>query len=370
MVIIIKKTQQILTLVLSLGFIAVFAAWFWILPDADESTVERRHLAKCPALSLSSVANSSFMSGFEKYMLDQFPLRGGFRALKAAANAGVFMQKDNNGLYSVGEHLSKLDFPTDFDSVDRAAQRFRYVHDTYLRNNGIKTYLSVIPDKNVFIASPNGYPDKDYKALAERLVNGFPEARYIDISGLLSADDFYYTDSHWRQEGILKVADEIADKMGAERIGQCEKHDAGVSFYGVYYGQAALPHAPERLFYLDNAVIRGLKVYNAEASSDIPVYDLAAAAGRDPYEMFLGGARSIIRITNPNAARERRLIVFRDSFGSSIAPLLAAGYSEITLVDIRYIAPSALGRLIDFTKADDALFLYSASVINNSETIK
>lgn len=243
-----KKAQQILTLVLSLGFLAVFAALFWILPDADESTVERRHLAKSPALSLSSVADGSFMSGFEKYMLDQFPLRDGFRTLKAAANAKVFMQKDNNGLYSVGEHLSKLDFPTDFDSVNRAAQRFRYVYDTYLKSPGVKTYLSVIPDKNVFIASLNGYPDKDYKALVERLRNGFPEAKYIDISGLLSADDFYYTDSHWRQERILKVADEIADKLGAERIGQCEKHDAGVSFYGVYYGQAALPHAPERFF--------------------------------------------------------------------------------------------------------------------------
>ena len=365
-----KKTQQILTLVLSLGFIAVFAALFWILPDADESTVERRHLAKSPALSFSSVANGSFMNGFEKYMLDQFPLRNGFRSLKAAVNAKVFMKKDNNGLYSVGEHLSKLDFPTDFDSVERAAQRFRYVYDAYLRNSGTKTYLSVIPDKNTFIASQNGYPDKDYKALVDRLRSEFPEVKYIDISGLLSADDFYYTDSHWRQERILKVADEIADKMGAERIGQCEKHDTGISFYGVYYGQAALPHAPESLFYLDNAVIRRLKVYNVETSSDIPVYDLGAAAGRDPYEMFLGGARSIIRITNPNTAKKRRLIVFRDSFGSSIAPLIAAGYSEITLVDIRYISPSSLGKLIDFTKADDALFLYSASVINNSETIK
>ena len=364
-----KKFQQILTLVLSLGFIAAFSAWFLISPDADESTVERRHLAKCPALSFSSVANGSFMSGFEKYMLDQFPLRNGFRSLKAVVNAKVFMKKDNNGLYSVGEHLSKLDFPTDDGSVDHAARRFRYVYDTYLRNAGTKTYLSVIPDKNSFIASQNGYPDKDYKALAERLRSGFPEAKYIDISGLLSADDFYYTDSHWRQERITKVADEIASQMGAERIGKCEIHDTGRRFYGVYYGQSALQHAPERLFYLDNAVIRGLKVYNAETSSDIPVYDLDAA-GRDPYEMFLGGARSIIRITNPNAAKERRLIVFRDSFGSSIAPLLAAGYSEITLVDIRYISPSSLGKLIDFTKADDALFLYSASVINNSETIK
>ena len=364
-----KKFQQILTLVLSLGFIAAFSAWFLISPDADESTVERRHLAKCPSLSFSSVANGSFMSGFEKYMLDQFPLRNGFRSLKAVVNAKVFMKKDNNGLYSVGEHLSKLDFPTDGGSVDHAARRFRYVYDTYLRNAGTKTYLSVIPDNNAFIASQNGYPDKDYKALAERLRSGFPEAKYIDISGLLSADDFYYTDSHWRQERITKVADEIASQMGAERIGKCEIHDTGRRFYGVYYGQSALPHAPESLFYLDNAVIRGLKVYNAETSSDIPVYDLDAA-GRDPYEMFLGGARSIIRITNPNAAKERRLIVFRDSFGSSIAPLLAAGYSEITLVDIRYISPSSLGKLIDFTKADDALFLYSASVINNSETIK
>ena len=365
-----KKTQQILTLVLSLGFIAVFAALFWILPDADESTVERRHLAKSPALSFSSVASGSFMNDFENYMLDQFPLRDGFRTLKAAANAKVFMQKDNNGLYSVGEHLSKLDFSTDFDSVNRAAQRFRLVYDEYFKKSGAKTYLSVIPDKNTFIASQNGYPDKDYEALVKRLRSGFSQAEYIDISALLSADDFYYTDSHWRQERILTVADEIADKMGTERIGQCEKHDTGVSFYGVYYGQAALPHAPERFFYLDNAVIRGLKVYNVETSSDIPVYDLRAAAGRDPYEMFLGGARSIIRITNPNAAKERRLIIFRDSFGSSIAPFLTAGYSEVTLVDIRYIAPSALGRLIDFTKADDALFFYSASVINNSETIK
>ena len=365
-----KKTQQILTLVLSLGFIAFFAAWFWILPDADESTVERRHLAKCPALSLSSVANGSFMSGFESYMLDQFPLRDSFRTLKVAAAAKIFMQKDNNGLYSVGEHLSKLDFPTNYPSVDRAASRFRHVFDTYLKNSGAKTYLCVIPDKNTFIASQNGYPDKDYNALVKRLQSGFPQAEYIDISKLLSPDDFYYTDSHWRQEKILTAAAEIAKKMGAEPIGECEVHDTGVPFYGVYYGQSALPHAPESLFYLDNAVIRGLKVYNVETSSDIPVYDLGAAAGRDPYEMFLGGARSIIRITNPNTAKKRRLIIFRDSFGSSIAPLLTAGYSEITLVDIRYISPSALSKLVDFSGVSDVLFLYSASVINNSETIK
>ena len=137
-----KKFQQILTLVLSLGFLAAFAVLTILLPDAPESQSERRLLAKRPALSLSSVADGSFMSGFEKYMLDQFPLRDSFRTLKAAAAAKVFMQKDNNGLYSVGEHLSKLDFPTNYPSVDHAASRFRHVFDTYLKNSGAKTLLS------------------------------------------------------------------------------------------------------------------------------------------------------------------------------------------------------------------------------------
>lgn len=365
-----KKIQQILTLTLPLGFIAVFAVWFLLSPEVDESRTERRLLAKRPTLSFSSVADGSFMNGFEKYMLDQFPMRDGFRTLKAVAATKVFAQKDNNGLYSVGDHLAKLDFPTKPSSVDHAAQRFRYVYENYLNKHEIKTYLSVIPDKNTFLASKNGYPDKDFNEIVSRLRKNFPEAGYIDIFGLLSADDFYFTDLHWRQEKILDVAAEISRKMGAKPIGEYETHDAGINFYGVSYGQAALPHAAEQLKYIDNAVIRGLKVYNAETASEIPVYDLNAAAGRDPYEMFLGGARSIITIKNPSAERERKIVVFRDSFGSSIAPLLAQGYSEIILVDIRYISPSALAKLIDFSQIDDALFLYSASVINNSETIK
>ena len=158
--------------------------------------------------------------------------------------------------------------------------------------------------------------------------------------------------------------------MGAKPIGECKTQDTGVPFYGVYYGQSALPHASEPLRYLSNSVIRSLRVYNVETASEIPVYDLKAAAGRDPYEMFLGGARSIISLTNPNTKQKRKLLVFRDSFGSSIAPLLAAGYSEITLVDIRYISPLSLSKFVDFSGVTDVLFLYSASVVNNSETIK
>ena len=74
-------------------------------------------------------------------------------------------------------------------------------------------------------------------------------------------------------------------------------------------------------------------------------------------------------MVNPNAESEDRLILFRDSFGSSIAPYFLESYREVTLVDIRYLSPERLGKLLDFTDCD-VLFLYSTLVLNNSETIK
>ena len=110
-------------------------------------------------------------------------------------------------------------------------------------------------------------------------------------------------------------------------------------------------------------------MYDYENSEYLPVYTLEKAAGNDPYEIFLSGPKSLLRIENPNAETERKLIVFRDSFAASLIPLLAQGYSEITLVDIRYLSPAMLGNFIEFD-AQDVLFLYSTSVLNDSSTIK
>ena len=83
----------------------------------------------------------------------------------------------------------------------------------------------------------------------------------------------------------------------------------------------------------------------------------------DPYEFFLSGPISLLTMENPATEGSRELILFRDSFGSSIAPLLLDGYSKITLVDIRYIHPDLLGKFIDF-QGCDVLFLYSSLVLN------
>ena len=99
------------------------------------------------------------------------------------------------------------------------------------------------------------------------------------------------------------------------------------------------------------------------------MYDMEKAGGKDPYEMFLSGTRAVLTVENPQAVTEKELIVFRDSFGSSLVPLLMEGYQKITVLDIRYVNSSMLGQFVEFG-GQDVLFLYSTMLLNNSLALK
>ena len=99
------------------------------------------------------------------------------------------------------------------------------------------------------------------------------------------------------------------------------------------------------------------------------MYDESQMQEDDPYELFIGGPSSLITVDNPACDNNRHLIIFRDSFGSSLGPLLAQGYEKTTLIDIRYIQPAMLKQFVDFEGAD-VLFIYSTMVLNNADTLK
>ena len=151
------KIRNILTVALLLGFVLVFAVWGVLKPDDLISDRERRPLAGKPELTLSTLKNGSYMTKYETYSADQFPLRDGFSKLKIFTALDVFRQKDVNGFYSAQGHASQLDYPLNEKSVENAARKFSYIYNRYLSDKNAKVYLSVIPDKNSFLAEPNGY---------------------------------------------------------------------------------------------------------------------------------------------------------------------------------------------------------------------
>ena len=334
------------------------------------STAERRKLASLPEVSAQSILNGKFMAEFETASLDQFPFRDNFRTLKAIGAFYTLGKKDNNGIYLADGYAAKIEYPLNENSVNAAAEKFHSLYDTYLKDSGCSVYLSVVPDKGYFLAEANGYPALDYAKLAETLRGGFPEATYIDLFGTLSLDDYFKTDTHWRQEKITDAARTLSKAMGAAPLGDFTAVTTETPFYGVYYGQSALPLPAESICYITNSTLENCTVTNVENGKTYTgTNDFEKLNSRDPYEMYLSGAAAVIYLENPNAEADRELVLFRDSFGSSMAPLLAEGYRKITLVDTRYIAPELLGNFVSFENAD-VLFLYSALILNQSSALR
>lgn len=350
-------------------FVYGFALWAWLKPPDALSLSERRPLAGFPEASARSVISGRFMEDFSKYAADQFPLREKFRRLKAATAYYGFRQSEVNGIYLYDGYAALRQPETDANSLRYALSRFQYVYEKYLKDTAGEVYLAIVPDKNRYLAGEVGAPSMDYAAFTEAVRAGMGYARYIDLFPHLTWTDYYRTDSHWRQENLPEIAAVLAGEMGADLTAEYTPRTLNVPFYGAYCGQAALPLAPDALTVLESPFLEDVAVYDYETGGAIPLYDMDKAAGRDPYELFLGGSKSLLTLKNPAAATDRELVIFRDSYAASLAPLLSEGFREIDLIDIRYISPDLLDRFVDFA-GKDVLFLYSVPVLNNSSAIK
>ncbi len=362
-----KNADKIISIILVIFFLSV-SVFCWVKPQDDFSDSERRKLSKFPTVSIQNIFSGKFMTDFESYTADQFPLRDTFRTIKAYTNLYVFNQSDNNDIYIKDGYASKSEYPLNEESVAVAGDKLGYVYEKYLKDTQTNNYFAVIPDKNYFLQCDDTL-NIDYDKMVSQLKSETEYLEYIDIFSELSLDCYYKTDTHWRQEKIRPVADKIADEMGIELNAEYKENLLNKDFYGVYYGQSALPLPGEKLVYLTNSHTTEAKVFDYQNNKEISVYDMEKAYGKDPYEIYLSGSLSLITIENENASTEKELVIFRDSFGSSIAPLFVEAYQKITVVDIRYIHPNMLGNYIEFNN-QDVLFLYSTLVLNNSETIK
>ena len=367
------KNQKIRTVgvIVLLLFWAVLTAFAWLKPAGDISESERRKLAQFPTVSAETVFDGKFMEDFESYTLDQFPFRDTFRRIKSWFHYYGLRQADNNGIYVQGDMAAKLEYPLKEGAVNNALKRFNYVYDKYLKDSGSTVFSVVVPDKGYYLTQENGYPAMDYDALFDRVETAMPWATHVDITDSLTVLDYYCTDTHWRQEHLLPVAEKITTAMGvtAPKAEDFTKTALDRPFYGVYYGQAALPMQPETMYIMESDLLKDCTVYCVQDSKKTAVYDRDKLTSRDQYDVFLSGPQSLLEIENPNAKTDRELIIFRDSFGSSLTPLLLQDYAKVTVVDLRYLPGAALGQFIDF-HGQDVLFLHSTLILNSGHLIK
>lgn len=360
------KKWKLLPVVL-LWAVLTMAAWF--SPAKDLSEAERRPLAQWPGISVDTLLDGRFMTDFETVTLDQFPLRDTFRTIKSLFHYHVLNQSDNNGIYLADGFAVKQEYPLNPESLCHAADRFQYLYEKYLTESDV--YLAIVPDKGQYLAQEEDQLSLHYGKLSSILLDRLPWATPIDLYNALDGSDYYRTDSHWRQENLFETAGVICDALGVTPPNPEDYTLTALErpFYGVYYGQAALPMEPETMYYLESNVLNGCQVYNYETGKTTAVYDMDKLQSRDLYDVYLSGAAALLRIENPAAATERELVAFRDSFGSSLIPLLVKDYAAVTVVDTRYLEPGLLGQYLKFD-GQDVLFLYSTLILNSSGALK
>lgn len=370
-----EKTKQRLILLLFALLLCGGMVLHILLPDLEISKAERRKLTQLPKLSWSELESGRYMQDLESYLLDQFPARDGMRTLKSIWTYYVMGQKDNNGIYiskdPYSEHntVSKLDEQLDEKQVKLFTDKMTTLREKYFPDSPV--WCVPVPDKNYFLTQTGEYPALDYEKLLTMVEDGMPwaDVRRNLFSSLIS-DSYYTTDSHWRQEQLQWVVDDLSLILGVE-LPALDTYTQTVlpGFHGVYYGQSALPLPAEDLIYLENEVTGQAVVTGPELKGQQPVYAPEKFAGNDGYDVFLHGAQAIQTIENPLAETDRELIIFRDSFGSSLAPLLLPAYKTVTLVDIRYVDSLFLGQFVDF-HGQDVLILYSTTVINSAGILR
>lgn len=354
--------------VTALFFLMIFglaAAWL-IKSDEARSLSERRLLTQLSDIKAEALIKGGFDEEAEDYLTDQFPLREALRSLKALWAVNAWRLPENNGIYKFDNSLIRTETQLREGQVLYAARKMRDIAQAHPESGGV--FYAVIPGKSHYASGL--WPRLDQERIMELLAETVTNAHAIDISGLLSLKDYYRTDIHWRQEALLPVARLLCENMGAtppEEAGFTENIAGG--FLGVLAGSWAAPVHEDELVYLTSEVLENARVsfYGQEAGGE--VYNLQALKGMEPYDMFLGGPQSLVVLENPGGTTGRELIIFRDSYSSSLAPLLLGAYDKISLVDLRYITTDMAQQALDFTGAD-VLFLYSSAILNTGGILK
>lgn len=330
-----------------------------ISSDQEVSLSERRNLKQLPKFSLVNLN----INDYEGYLLDQFPWRDEIRGLKANFNYHIMQRLENNDTYFFDDYLFKANTYNEKQVVS-FNQKMENLKARYGNNH--QYYLGIIPDKNYYLGNKY-FPSFDYDSLY-KIVNEI-DYNLIDFREDVDLLAYFKSDPHLKQDYLEPLVTHLLTSLGKEVNKINYTYNDYHHFVGSIAAHSGLAYQGELLTYLSNDLLTNCEVWYLENNTLTSIYNLAKLDGKDSYEVFLDGASALITIENKECSNDEELIVFRDSFGSSIVPLLVPYYSRITIIDNRYITLDKVDEYVTFDK-QDILCLYNISLINECGSLK
>lgn len=363
-----KKITKSLTVIVFVILIFGISIVNLIKKDKAFSESENRYLEQMPTFSMNTLLDGSFIKAFEDYTTDQFLWRDGFIGVKTTTEFGMG-KKDTNGVYFAddGYLIAKHD---DFDET-QIAKNIKFLSEFTSKTQSIlgekNVSVMIVPTASEVLTDklPPLANDFDQTGLITEITDNLGTVAVPNILKTLtqcSHEDIYYkTDHHWTTLGAFYSYRAWCDAVGiaGHTIDDYTKILVTDEFYGTVYSKARLINTkPDSIYRFDPVFDASYSVeYNMGERTTDTLYSDEFLEKRDKYSYFLGGNNPIVKITSNNK-NGKKLVLIKDSFGHSIAPLLANDFEEVHMLDLRYINISVQ----DYIKQNgitDALVLYN-----------
>ncbi len=231
--------------------------------------------------------------------------------------------------------------------------------------DGVNVYSMVLPTSSAFYLPENyqnlSYSEKDdFDKIAAALVGVKPVDAYTALLAHKSEAIYSRTDHHWQALGAYYAAQEFAGAADVPFADLSEYETVTLPGYvGTLYNytkSAALLNNPEDfVYYVPNTNVT-VTQYTPSFTDpiNVPLFNDPQYLSSSNYYMVFGGDDRIAHV-NTECKNGRTLVIFKDSYGNALLPVLTSSFENIYLCDIRYFELNA----IDFIKevgATDLLF--------------
>lgn len=344
------------------------------LPKKTFSENENRYLQEFPVPTLKTIKDKSFMSAFEKFFSDHFVLREQWIQLKNQMEIAT-NKKEINGVYLTEKRLIEHQELNE-DIIQQNTEAINSFAEKYKK----PTFLMVVPTAESIYTDqlPLMAPYFDQKKVIDEIYTTSNKSlTCIDVfTPLLSAKNqyiYYNTDHHWTSLGAylgyfasakpLGFSHNEIDKFNVEHA----SHDFKGTLYSKTLYEKCTPDTID-LYHLSTGEPQvTVTVQSGQKSSEHQsIFFRNYLDKKDKYNTFLGQNEPCVSVKT-NVNNQKKLLIIKDSYAHSMVQFYMYHYSEITLIDLRYV--NKLSNYVSVDDYDQILFVYNFASINSDTSI-
>lgn len=368
---------RVISAVLFFAIILIVPILLLVLPKQTFSENENRVLAEFPEFSWESIQSGKFMKGIDDYLSDHFLMRDQWIGWKTDLEL-ISGKKEVNGVYILSDRLvgkmpqyDQADVKKNTDAIVAFAERFGKPVSMILAPTAVEIDGDML-NANAPKAEQKSLIDGVYAQLSDHKIST------VDLfTPLQSASDqyiYYKSDHHWTSYGAYLAYNASAKSLGIQSVPLSNFNIEHVShdFLGTLYSKTMYDRMGKDTIdlysYPAGAQVTEVIVNpGANEKKYESMYFREFLDKKDKYSVFLGSNQPVITVKT-NANNGKRLLILKDSYAHSLVPFLSLHYSEITMVDMRYVKQS-LDQTVDLSQYDQALLVYNAETYVSDTSI-